>query len=289
MEHVFGKIKQHHFAGKFLFSVRIIPVIFLTLAALVFSLTYGNPRFTMAGDSHRPSNLTIGGWYFGIFATLLLIDIGMEYEYRSSSSIAYSIASFCHSLLEGALTVFCIGHYFRYVPEGENKANRLLAVIILILLALVNILYRFMSWQKKWTTEVSKGNDLIAAYIGFLGFGNCALASLPLTALWIAEPGRFDYVVIFVWIAFFASLLETLLGAIWLSMGAVRNYVKSNFFFYLTIFNFFAALAAVIVTSFGYAYHILTLPLSYWCWASFGIALAVWASSMAYLAYLGVH
>ena len=289
MEHVLLKTKQRDFAGKFLISVRLIPVIFLTLVALVFSLTYGNPRFATAGDSSRPSNLTIGGWYFGAMAVLLLIDVGLEHEYAPSASPAYSIASFSHSIMEGLVTGLFIVNYYHYLPEGENKADRLLSVAILLLLALVNILYRFMTWQKKWITETHKGDELIAAYIGFLGFGNCALASLPLTALWIDQPGRADYVAIFTDIAFFASLLETLLGVAWLSMGAIRSYVKSNFFFYLSVFNFFAAIAAVIVAAFGYSYGILTLPLAYWCWASFGVAIVTWASVMSYLAYLGVH
>ena len=265
---------------KYILSVRLLPSIILTLMALAFSIAYLDSRYAAT------SNYVFAGAFFGVALILLLVDVGMETFYKSKK-LPYNIVSTVISL--GQLFYFGIYAllYFKNLVD-EDPAKRIFPAVLLALLLFINTIYRILTWLNKWKTDESEGNDLYAAYIGFLGLGVALINSLPFSAIQIYSAQlSTSYVGIFSIIALLAGMIEAIVGACWLSFQKMRKSSKSNLFFYLTSFNFLATLAGIIVTAFGYSYGIVSIVTSMWCFAPYAASIVLLGAGLAYLTYLG--
>ena len=265
---------------KYILSIRLLPSIILTLLSLVFSIAYLDSRY--ASTDH----FVFAGSFFGVSLILLLVDVGMESFYKSKK-LPYNIISTCISLFQ----LFYFGTfsliYFKNLGD-EEPAKRIFPAVLLALLLFINVIYRVLTWLDKWKTDESKGNDLQAAYIGFLGLGVALINSLPFSAIQIySEQLSMSYIGIFSIIALLAGMIEAIVGACWLSFQKMRSSSKSNLFFYLTIFNFLASLAGIVVAAFGYSYGVVSIVTSMWCFAPYAGSIVLLGSGLAYLTYLG--
>ncbi len=266
---------------KYLLSVRLLPSIILAIFALVFSIAYLNRNY-----SETYQYVQAGG-YFGISLVFLLIDVGMEHFYKNKS-LPYNIISTCISL--GQL-VYCGVYmliYFKELPERYDPSNRIIPAVLLAVLLFINLIYRLLTWLKVWNTDDSQGNDLQACYVGFLGLGAALINSLPVSII-LTYSGNLtsSYVGIFSIIALVASMLEGIVGAVWLSFKKMRSSSKSNIFFYLTIFNLLASIAGIVVAAFGYSYGVISLVISMWCFLPYAGSIVFVGTGLAYLSYLG--
>ncbi len=267
---------QKHFL-----PVRLLPTIFLTVVSFVFSFCYTDLSFASENALLHCSFL------FGLMAILLLLDVGLELAYRGKENKRYHFLSLFLAIFE---MLFCIISLLCYFLElrGEEVGKRILPASLLMLLAAINLLYRLMIYFGKWKTEEKKGNDLVAAYIGLSGLGNALLASLSFSAvLCYAGKASYGYVGIFTYLALGGAFLEALLGLFWLSWEKIRSSSKSNLFFYLTIFNFFASVAMLIVAIFAKSYELISYQVTLWCCLPGGAMALLWGALLSYLAYLG--
>lgn len=263
---------------KILISVRLLPSLILVLASLSFSIAY------MYHSYATKYNFIIAGGLFGFSLLFLLVDVGLEYSYKNKS-LVYNIASCVVSI--GQLIYFGFS-LLRYLEGVEEASKRIFPVVILAVLLLINLLYRILTWLNKWKTKEKEGNDLYAAYIGFLGLGIALISSIPFSAINVYSADLLtSYVGIFSIIALGSGILEALVGALWLSFEKVRKSTKSNVFFYLTVFSLLANLAALITASFGYGYNIISLVTAVYCFSSYPASVLFAGLGLLYLSYLG--
>lgn len=271
---------MNNFENKHLLSVRLIPSILLSLVSLSYSFSYLDTRY--ATLFHY---LQAGG-FFGISILLLFIDIGVECFYKKKDLI-YNVISVIISTTQAIYFAFAIGTYFKQLPIEEDPGKRLFPILLLTLLLLANIAYRVLTWLNKWKTDESKGNDLLAAYIGFFGLGIALLNSFPFAVVQIhAEDLVMGYVGVVSDIALGAGILEALTGLLWLSWDKLRKSSKSNIFFYLTVLNQFASLAGIVVAAFAYPYGLMNLQVSIWFFSFYGISSILVANGLFYLNHL---
>ncbi len=266
---------------KIILSVRLLPSIILVLASLAFSIAYIYPKYA---ETYR--YIQAGG-LFGFALFFLVIDVGLEYSYKNQG-LPYHIASTVISV--GQLSYFgaMIFRYIKDLQEGDDLSKRIFPMAFLVILLLINTLYRVLIWLNKWKTEEKNGNDLYAAYIGFLGLGGALLNSLVFSAIKIySEDLISSYVGIFAIISFLSCIIEAIIGVVWLSFKKVRSSSKSNIFFYITIFSLFANIAALITASFGYGYQIVSMVVGVFSFASYSISILFIGLGLFYLSYLG--
>ena len=72
----------------------------------------------------------------------------------------------------------------------------------------------------------------------------------------------------------------------WLSFEKIRASHKSNIFFYLTVINFFASLAGLVVSAFGYSYALINIRTANFCFAFYSLSIVLIGSGLLYLNYL---
>lgn len=258
-------------------SVRLIPSIFLALASVAYSFAYLDNRYAETSDYLQAAG------YFGIALVFLLIDIGVE-AFCKTKDIAYNIFSTLIAFAQMFYFILAMGTYLTQLTDAEDPSKRLFPSLLLVVILLTNLAYRILTWINKWKVEEEKGNDLIAAYIGFLGLGTAFLNSFPFSAITIyAADQRGAYLGIFADIALGVSVLEALIGIAWLSWGKLKNSSKSNIFFYLTILNLLTSLAVLIVTAFSYFYETISIIVSTWCFAFYATSCALSIAGLVYL------
>ncbi len=263
---------------KILISVRLLPSLILVLASLSFSIAY------MYHSYATTYNFIIAGGLFGFALLFLLIDVGLEYSYKDKS-LAYNIAS---CIVSGGQFIYFGVSILRYLKGIEDASKTIFPIVLLMILLLINIIYRVLTWLNKWKTEDKEGNDLYAAYIGFLGLGVALISSIPFSAINVYSSDLLtSYVGIFSIIALASGIIEALVGVLWLSFEKVRKSTKSNVFFYLTVFSLLANLAALITASFGYGYNIVSLVTGVYCFASYSSSILFASLGLLYLSYLG--
>lgn len=268
------------FKNKKLISLRLLPPIFLTLATLGYSFVYLDSRY-----STRFNFLQAGG-YFGIALLLLFIDIALEYFYKSKKPLYHGLSIFI-SVVTMAYFGIATLTYFKQLDSSAEPKFRIFPCVLLLILLFTNVLYRILTFLGKWDTEERKGNDLFAAYIGLLGLGIAFLNSFPFSAILIYGKNiELSYIGIFADLALGVSIIEALIGLLWLSFEKVRSTIKSNIMFYVTVFSFFATLAALIVAAFGYSYEMIDLVTGNWCFAMFTISIVSTGVGLFYLSYL---
>ncbi len=273
-------MNKNIFENKKLISLRLLPPIFLALASLGYSFVYLDSRY-----STRFNFLQAGG-YFGIALLLLFLDIALEYFYKDKGK-TYHYLSITISVITLAYYAVAALTYFQQLDSSAEPRYRIFPCVLLVILLFVNVFYRLLTMLGKWDTEERKGHDLFAAYIGFLGLGLSLLNSFPFSAILIYGNNiQFSYIGIFADLALAVSFVETLLGIAWLSFEKVRSTIKSNIFFYATVFSFFTTLAALIVAAFGYSYAMIDLVTGNWCFAMFTISIVSTGAGLLYLSYL---
>ena len=154
-------------------------------------------------------------------------------------------------------------------------------------LLLMNLLYRVLVWTHVWKTEKGNENDLLAAYIGYLGLGAALLNSFPFSIILMqGDNVSLSYIGIFADIALAFGILEALVGLLWFSFEKIRASHKSNIFFYLTVINFFASLAGLVVSAFGYSYALINIRTANFCFAFYSLSIVLIGSGLLYLNYL---
>lgn len=273
-------MENESFPKKHLLSLRLLPSIFLALASLGYSFAYLDNKY-----ANRFEYLQAGG-FFGIAILLLFLDIALECFYKKDNFI-YHLLSTSISGVELFYFGFAILTYFKQLPEGADPRLRVFPAVLLSLLLLMNVLYRVLTWFHIWKTEERKGNDLLAAYIGYLGLGVALLNSFPFSVILLAgENVSLSYIGIFSDIALGIGILEALVGLLWLSFEKLRSSHKSNIFFYLTILNFFASLAGLVVSAFGYSYVLIDIRTANFCFAFYSLSIILIGSGLLYLNYL---
>lgn len=273
-------MENESFPKKHLLSLRLLPSIFLALASLGYSFAYLDNKY-----ANRFEYLQAGG-FFGIAILLLFLDIALECFYKKDNFI-YNLLSTSISGVELFYFGFAILTYFKQLPEGADPRLRVFPAVLLSLLLLMNVLYRVLTWFHIWKTEERKGNDLLAAYIGYLGLGVALLNSFPFSVILLAgENVSLSYIGIFSDIALGIGILEALVGLLWLSFEKLRSSHKSNIFFYLTILNFFASLAGLVVSAFGYSYVLIDIRTANFCFAFYSLSIILIGSGLLYLNYL---
>lgn len=128
---------------------------------------------------------------------------------------------------------------------------------------------------------------MIAAYIGYMGLGSALIVSFPYSAILVfANEVKFGYLGILSIVSLASGILEALIGTLWLSWGKMRETSKSNIFFYLTLFAFFASVAGIIASSFSYSDASINLSTGIWCWANYGASALLLGLGHLYLNYL---
>ncbi len=265
---------------KILISIRLLPSLILVLASLSFSIAYLYHGYATT------YNFVLAGGLFGFSLLFLLIDVGLEYSYKSKN-LTYNVASLLISIFQLLYYGVILFRYLKGLPDGSDPSKRIFPIVLLVVLLLINVLYRLLIWLGKWKTDENQGNDLYAAYIGFLGLGVSLICSIPFSAINVYSGELItSYVGIFAIVALAFGVIEALVGAAWLSFEKVRKSTKSNVFFYLTIFCFFVSLAALITVSFGYTYEIVSLVTAVYCFSSYSISILLIASGLLYLTYL---
>ncbi len=273
-------MENDSFPKKHLLPLRILPSIFLGLASLGYSFAYLDSKY-----ASRFEYLQAGG-FFGIAILLLFLDVALEYFYKKDDFI-YHLLSFCIALAEFFYFGFAILTYFRQLPSEIDPRFRIFPAALLSLLLLMSLLYRALIWTHVWKTEKRKGNDLLAAYIGYLGLGTALLNSFPFSIILTqGENVSVSYIGIFADIALAFGVLEALVGLLWLSFEKLRFSHKSNIFFYLTVMNFFASLAGLVVSAFGYSYALIDTRTANFCFAFYSPSIVLIGAGLFYLNYL---
>lgn len=257
-------------------SVRLIPSIFLALASIAYSFAYLDNTYAETSDYLQAAG------YFGISLVFLIIDIGIETFYKTKDTV-YNVFSVLIAFAEMFYFLLSMGTYLTQLTADEDASKRLIPSLLLVVILLTNLAYRILTWINKWKIEEEKGNDLLAAYVGFLGLGTAFLNSFSFSAVLIYNTSNTGYLSIFADIALAVSALEGLAGILWLSWGKLKNSSKSNIFFYLTILNLLTSLAALIVTAFAYSYETISVRLSTWCFAFYTVSSALTIAGLIYL------
>lgn len=262
---------------KYYISIRLFPSIILSLTCLAYSFAYL--------DNHYSStfNYLQAAGYFGFSAIFLLLDVAMEVFYKSKTK-TYGIFSIAIATGEGVYFLFNIITYFKELGEGDNPDKRMIPLVLLIVLLVINIIYRILSFLGIWKTDDNKGNDLFASYIGFLGLGAALLNSFPFANILIRNEGiKYSYVGILVDIALAVTILEALIGLLWLSWKKLRNSSKSNIFFYLTLLSLLSSIACIVVTAFAKEYDLIGVTISTWNYSFFSVSTGFLLAGSIYL------
>lgn len=268
------------FPKKHLLSLRLLPSIFLGLLSLGYSFAYLDNKY-----ANRFEYLQAGG-FFGIAVLLLFLDIALECFYKKDDLI-YHLLSTCIAGAELFYFGFAILTYFKQLPSGADPRFRIFPTVLLSLLLLMNLLYRVLAWTHVWKTEKGNENDLLAAYIGYLGLGAALLNSFPFSIILMqGDNVSLSYIGIFADIALAFGILEALVGLLWFSFEKIRASHKSNIFFYLTVINFFASLAGLVVSAFGYSYALINIRTANFCFAFYSLSIVLIGSGLLYLNYL---
>lgn len=268
------------FPKKHLLSLRLLPSIFLGLLSLGYSFAYLDNKY-----ANRFEYLQAGG-FFGIAVLLLFLDIALECFYKKDD-LVYHLLSTCIAGAEFFYFGFAILTYFKQLPSEADPRFRIFPTVLLSLLLLMNLLYRVLVWTHVWKTEKGNENDLLAAYIGYLGLGAALLNSFPFSIILMqGDNVSLSYIGIFADIALAFGILEALVGLLWLSFEKIRASHKSNIFFYLTVINFFASLAGLVVSAFGYSYALINIRTANFCFAFYSLSIVLIGSGLLYLNYL---
>ena len=268
------------FPKKHLLSLRLLPSIFLGLFSLGYSFAYLDNKY-----ANRFEYLQAGG-FFGIAVLLLFLDIALECFYKKDDLI-YDLLSTCIAGAELFYFGFAILTHFKQLPSGADPRFRIFPTVLLSLLLLMNLLYRVLVWTHVWKTEKGNENDLLAAYIGYLGLGAALLNSFPFSIILMqGDNVSLSYIGIFADIALAFGILEALVGLLWFSFEKIRASHKSNIFFYLTVINFFASLAGLVVSAFGYSYALINIRTANFCFAFYSLSIVLIGSGLLYLNYL---
>ena len=268
------------FPKKHLLSLRLLPSIFLGLLSLGYSFAYLDNKY-----ANRFEYLQAGG-FFGIAVLLLFLDIALECFYKKDDLI-YHLLSTCIAGAELFYFGFAILTHFKQLPSGADPRFRIFPTVLLSLLLLMNLLYRVLAWTHVWKTEKGNENDLLAAYIGYLGLGAALLNSFPFSIILMqGDNVSLSYIGIFADIALAFGILEALVGLLWFSFEKIRASHKSNIFFYLTVINFFASLAGLVVSAFGYSYALINIRTANFCFAFYSLSIVLIGSGLLYLNYL---
>ena len=268
------------FPKKHLLSLMLLPSIFLSLLSLGYSFAYLDNKY-----ANRFEYLQAGG-FFGIAVLLLFLDIALECFYKKDDLI-YHLLSTCIAGAELFYFGFAILTHFKQLPSGSDPRFRIFPTVLLSLLLLMNLLYRVLAWTHVWKTEKGNENDLLAAYIGYLGLGAALLNSFPFSIILMqGDNVSLSYIGIFADIALAFGILEALVGLLWLSFEKIRASHKSNIFFYLTVINFFASLAGLVVSAFGYSYALINIRTANFCFAFYSLSIVLIGSGLLYLNYL---
>lgn len=268
------------FPKKHLLSLRLLPSIFLGLLSLGYSFAYLDNKY-----ANRFEYLQAGG-FFGIAVLLLFLDIALECFYKKDDLI-YHLLSTCIAGAELFYFGFAILTHFKQLPSGADPRFRIFPTVLLSLLLLMNLLYRVLAWTHVWKTEKGNENDLLAAYIGYLGLGAALLNSFPFSIILMqGDNVSLSYIGIFADIALAFGILEALVGLLWFSFEKIRASHKSNIFFYLTVINFFTSLAGLVVSAFGYSYALINIRTANFCFAFYSLSIVLIGSGLLYLNYL---
>lgn len=268
------------FPKKHLLSLRLLPSIFLSLLSLGYSFAYLDNKY-----ANRFEYLQAGG-FFGIAILLLFLDIALECFYKKDDLI-YHLLSTCIAGAELFYFGFAILTHFKQLPSGADPRFRIFPTVLLSLLLLMNLLYRVLAWTHVWKTEKGNENDLLAAYIGYLGLGAALLNSFPFSIILMqGDNVSLSYIGIFADIALAFGILEALVGLLWFSFEKIRASHKSNIFFYLTVINFFTSLAGLVVSAFGYSYALINIRTANFCFAFYSLSIVLIGSGLLYLNYL---
>lgn len=268
------------FPKKHLLSLRLLPSIFLGLLSLGYSFAYLDNKY-----ANRFEYLQAGG-FFGIAVLLLFLDIALECFYKKDDLI-YHLLSTCIAGAELFYFGFAILTHFKQLPSGADPRFRIFPTVLLSLLLLMNLLYRVLAWTHVWKTEKGNENDLLAAYIGYLGLGAALLNSFPFSIILMqGDNVSLSYIGIFADIALAFGILEALVGLLWFSFEKIRASHKSNIFFYLTVINFFTSLAGLVVSAFGYSYALINIRTANFCFAFYSLSIVLIGAGLLYLNYL---
>ena len=163
-------------------SIEVSISVMLFLAALVYALCFGNPYKTLDSAS-KITNLTISSWVPGVLGLSVVLDFWIFYGSDFKNPKIPNIISLSTGVFSfvGILTGIIL--YWQNNPwdDVSQQAPRFAACLLFLIVSLLSILYRFMTYGGK--SFISKEGISKKSFLLLTGSGiGLALSFFPLSA-----------------------------------------------------------------------------------------------------------